>query len=221
MAVMFMIMGVVSARVVEHVGTKLTVAVGLLIAAGGMVVVATNDAGSSYLQLLVGIVGISFGTGLVMAPATTSIMEALPRARAGVGSAVNDTTRQIGGAMGVAVVGSLFAAAYSSAIEKHAPGLGLAGSTIDKARQSAGAALEAAHAIGGSVGRAFTNAVNDAFVHGMRVGLGASVVIAVGGAGLALRFLPARGREHHLNATELLPVDVVVDDMELDLATEP
>jgi hypothetical protein len=64
----------------------------------------------------------------------------------------------------------------------------------------------------------------------MRVGLGASVVVALGGAVLALRFLPARGREHHLNATERFPIDaavdiVVVDDAqlgaELDLAREP
>jgi EmrB/QacA subfamily drug resistance transporter len=224
MAVTFMIMGPVSARVVERFGTKLTVAVGLFIAAGGMVVVATNDAGTPYVQVLAGILGISFGTGLVMAPATTSIMETLPRARAGVGSAVNDTTRQVGGAMGVAVVGSLFAAGYRSAIEAHATGLGLAGATIERARQSAGAALEAAHSLGGAVGRALTAVVDDAFVHGMRVGLGASALVALGGALLALRFLPARGREHHLNATERFPVDIVVDDAQfdpqLDLARE-
>jgi hypothetical protein len=152
-------------------------------------------------------------------------MEALPRSRAGVGSAVNDTTRQVGGAMGVAVVGSLFAAGYRASIDAHARGLGLAGATIQRARQSAGAALEAANAAGGAVGRALTAVVDDAFVHGMRVGLGASVVVALGGAVLALRFLPARGREHHLNASERFPVDVVVDDAqldaELDLAREP
>jgi hypothetical protein len=57
--------------------------------------------------------------------------------------------------------------------------------------------------------------VDDAFVHGMRVGLGAGAVIALAGAGLAFKFLPARGSEHHLNATELLPLDVVIDDDEL------
>jgi hypothetical protein len=139
--------------------------------------------------------------------------------------------------MGVAVVGSLFAAGYRASIDAHAKGLGLAGATIQRARQSAGAALEAAGAVGGTVGRALTAVVDDAFVHGMRVGLGASVVVAVGGAVLALRFLPARGREHHLNATDQfpaegpaevpvdVPVDVVVDDTrleaELDLAREP
>ncbi|HZP31096.1 MAG TPA: MFS transporter [Acidimicrobiia bacterium] len=220
MAAMFMIMGPVSARIVEHVGTKRTVATGLLFGAAGMLVVATNDAASPYLQVFAGIVTISFGMGLVMAPATASIMEALPRARAGVGSAVNDTTRQVGGAMGVAVVGSLFASAYRSSIETRAHDLGIASAVVDRARESAGAALAAARNIGGGVGRAFARVIDDSFVHGMRVGLGASAGICLVGAALAIRFLPARGREHHLNASELVPVDIVVDDAELDAAPQ-
>ena len=215
MAVMFMIMGPVSARLAERVGTKLTVTAGLVFGALGMAVVATNDAGSPYLQVFAGVITISFGMGLVMAPATASIMQALPRSKAGVGSAVNDTTRQVGGAMGVAVMGSLFASAYSSSIDAHVPGLGLASGAVDRAGQSVGAALSVAHAAGGSVGRALTSVVDDAFVHGMRVGLGAGAVIALAGAVLAFKFLPARGSEHHLNATELLPLDVVIDDDEL------
>jgi MFS family permease len=219
MAVVFMIMGPLSARLVERIGTKLTVASGLIAGAFGMVIVATNDAHSPYIQVFAGVVTIAFGMGLVMGPSTASIMEALPRAKAGVGSAVNDTTRQVGGAMGVAVVGSLFAAAYRSSIDSHAAALGLSGPVIDKAGQSVGAALAAARAVGGGVGRAFTAVVNDSFVHGMRVGLGASVVICVIGAVLAFRYLPARGHEHHLNATEYLPDAIVIDDEELETVT--
>ncbi len=215
MAVMFMIMGPVSARLVERIGTKLTVTSGLVSGALGMIVVATNNAHSPYLQVFAGIITISFGMGLVMAPATESIMGALPRAKAGVGSAVNDTTRQVGGAMGVAVVGSLFASAYRSSINSHLPGLGLAAGAAAKARDSVGAALSVAHSAGGSVGRAFTTIIDDSFVHGMRVGLGAAAGISLVGAVLAIKFLPARGNEHHLNATELLPLDVVIDDDEL------
>jgi MFS family permease len=230
MAVVFMIMGPVSARIVERVGTKLTVASGLVVGAAGVLVVATNDAQSPYAQVFAGIITIAFGMGLVMAPATASIMEALPRSKAGVGSAVNDTTRQVGGAMGVAVVGSLFAAGYRSAIDAHATGLGLTAHAVDQARQSVGAALAVAHAAGGDVARAFTTMIDDAFVHGMRVGLSAAAVVCAGGAILAFRYLPARGREHHLNAEERVPADVTVahgtiDDVELvlepDLATEP
>jgi EmrB/QacA subfamily drug resistance transporter len=230
MAVVFMIMGPVSARIVERIGTKLTVASGLVVGAAGVLVVATNDAQSPYAQVFAGIITIAFGMGLVMAPATASIMEALPRSKAGVGSAVNDTTRQVGGAMGVAVVGSLFAAGYRSAIDAHAAGLGLTAHAVDQARQSVGAALAVAHAAGGDVARAFTSMIDDAFVHGMRVGLSAAAVVCAGGAILAFRYLPARGREHHLNAEERAPADVTVahgaiDEVELvlepDLATEP
>jgi EmrB/QacA subfamily drug resistance transporter len=219
MAVVFMIMGPLSARIVERIGTKLTVTSGLIAGGLGMFIVATNDARSPYIQVFLGVVTIAFGMGLVMGPSTASIMEALPRAKAGVGSAVNDTTRQVGGAMGVAVVGSLFAAAYRSSIDSHAAALGLSGSIVDRAGQSVGAALNAANAVGGAAGRAFTAVVNDAFVHGMRVGLGASVVICLVGAVLAFRYLPARGQEHHLNATEYLPVDIVIDDAQLETVT--
>ena len=72
-----------------------------------------------------------------------------------------------------------------------------------------------AHSAGGSVGRALTGVIDDSFVHGMRVGLGAAAGIALVGAVFAVKFLPARGGEHHLNATELLPVDIVIDDDQL------
>ena len=131
MAVMFMIMGPVSARLVERIGTKLTVTSGLVSGAAGMLVVATNDAHSPYLQVFAGIITISFGMGLVMAPATESIMGALPRSKAGVGSAVNDTTRQVGGAM-VSPWSAASSPAYRSAIDAHVPGLGLAAGAVDK-----------------------------------------------------------------------------------------
>ena len=88
---------------------------------------------------------MAVGMGLVMAPATESIMGSLPRAKAGVGSAVNDTTRQVGGALGVAVVGSVMTSAYGPRIARRSRRSGLHASpaTVDQAKQGLGFALAA------------------------------------------------------------------------------
>ncbi len=97
------VMGVVSpvsARLVEQVGTKVVVTVGLVVAAVGLALASAIDAGSGYGPLLASMVVLALGMSLTMAPATESIMGSLPPAKAGVGSAVNDTTRELGGALG-------------------------------------------------------------------------------------------------------------------------
>src|SRR5262249_17814763 len=115
-AITMMIVAPSSARIVEHVGTKLVVASGLAIASLALLsFAAVPSQHVSYPgQLLWRLVLLAVGMGLVMAPATESIMGSLPRAKAGVGSAVNDTTRQVGGALGVAVLGSVMTSAYGS-----------------------------------------------------------------------------------------------------------
>lgn len=99
----------VSARLVELVGTKVVVAAGLVVAALGSAIASTLSVSSGYGRLLASMVVLALGISLTMAPATESIMGSLPAAKAGVGSAVNDTTRELGGALGVAVLGSLLA----------------------------------------------------------------------------------------------------------------
>ena len=103
----------VSARVVEHVGTKLVVAAGLLVVAGGLGLLSTVGIDDGYGLVAASLAVLGTGMGLTMAPATESIMGALPLAKAGVGSAMNDTTRKVGGALGVAVLGSVLAGTLS------------------------------------------------------------------------------------------------------------
>src|SRR5262249_31753139 len=91
-------------------GYKAMVATGLTIVAGGLGVLSTATVNSGYGLILGVIVTMGLGMGLAMTPATDSIMGSLPRDKAGVGSAVNDTTREVGGALGVAILGSLLAA---------------------------------------------------------------------------------------------------------------
>ena len=72
---------------------------------------------------------------MAMAPATESVMGSLPREKAGVGSAVNDTTRQMGGALGVAIIGSVVASAYASRAAKVSRDHGVTGAALDRARR--------------------------------------------------------------------------------------
>jgi EmrB/QacA subfamily drug resistance transporter len=97
-------------RLVERVGARRVGPVGLLLLAAGLIIISTMGIGSSYWHLLAG--GLLFGLGMALAapPATAAIVESLPDEKQGVGSAVNDASREVGGALGIAVLGSVLAA---------------------------------------------------------------------------------------------------------------
>jgi hypothetical protein len=122
-------------------------------------------------------------------------MGALPPSKAGVGSAMNDTTRQMGGALGVAVLGSVFASVYRSGVSADLRGLGLSGSQLTQAQDSSGGALSVAGQLPGQVGETVTSLARSAFVDGMSVALfvGAGVVLV--SALIVFAFLPARAAD--------------------------
>ena len=108
-------------EVVEWLGTKRVVVTGMLIFATGLVVASTSTVDSGYPRIVIAMVLMGSGMGLALAPATESIMGSLPRDKAGVGSAVNDTSREVGGALGVAVVGSMLSSIYGSRFLDNVP----------------------------------------------------------------------------------------------------
>jgi EmrB/QacA subfamily drug resistance transporter len=181
-----------SARLVERAGTKLVVAAGLLVAAGALWLLSTVQLGDGYGLVAATLALLGIGMGLTVAPATESIMGSLPLARAGVGSAMNDTTRQVGGALGVAVLGSVLAAGYGAAMES-----ALRGAPPGIAR-AAGDSIGAAATIAawlGPAGQGLLEAARSAFIQGMgdavQVGAGVAALAAL----LVLLFLPACGRQ--------------------------
>jgi EmrB/QacA subfamily drug resistance transporter len=178
-------------KLVERIGTKLVVVLGLSIVAVGLflysvMTVMSSIVGGAGVRLLFGV-----GMGLVMAPATESIMGSLPKAKAGVGSAVNDTTRQAGGALGVAVIGSVFAARYHAAVD--VPD-GIPAAARPLVHDSIGKALEATSEfrLSPELTRTVHDAASAAFIEGMRLAAWVGAVIVVGAAFVAYRFLPAR-----------------------------
>ena len=112
------------------------------------------------------------GMGLAGAPATESIMGSLPPDRANIGSAVNDTTRELGGALGVAIVGSIMSSLYAAR-------------AADRSTPELGAAVQG--------GTALADAAREAFVHAMSRASIVVALVAVVGAVIAWRYLPARG----------------------------
>jgi hypothetical protein len=119
-------------------------------------------------------------------------MGSLPPSRAGVGSAVNDTTRQTGGALGVAVIGSIFAARYHHEIGSLSF---LPAGVRESARESIGTSLDVARRLGGSIGDRLNHAGIEAFLGAMRVTYVVSVLIIVLAMGVAYRYLPAHAPE--------------------------
>lgn len=101
-----------SPRLVKQFGKRRVVATGMLIVTSGITILAAINLTPNYLHLAVAMSVTAFGLGLAMSPTTDLLMSSVPRARAGMGSAMNDTTRELGGALGVAVLGSLLASHY-------------------------------------------------------------------------------------------------------------
>jgi len=140
---------------------------------------------------------VLYGTGMGMtsAPATEAIMGVVPRAKAGVGSAVNDATRLLGGTLGVAVIGSVYASIYASHLTNHLP-RALPGALAGAAHQSVGAALGVASGVGhaGHVGLAHLvhRAATGAFIDGLSAGCVVAGGVALAGAIMAAWLLPAQ-----------------------------
>jgi EmrB/QacA subfamily drug resistance transporter len=189
-------------RIVDRIGTRAVVTLGLLIVAAAMAGRVGFTVHTTYTGILLTQCLFALGMGLTIAPATASIMGAVSSARAGVGSAINDTTRQVGGALGVAVMGSVGASLYRHAISGSAAAAHLPSRALD----SVGSTLAASTGLPAAARVASVDAARHAFIHGLDVASLVAVVIALVGAAIAARFLPAPERATE-SVVGVLPVD--------------
>ena len=184
-----------SATMVKRFGAK-------AVCAGGLSLVTLSFSGYQFVDERTPIAFVMFllllqGSGMahVIAPATESIMSTLPRERAGAGSAVNTTVRQVGGALGVAILGSILSASYRAAITPalEAPGLrGLPAAARDLAGESIGGTQLVAERLPAALRGPLETASVQAFVDAMHsTALGSALVAAIGVA-VVLRWLPGR-----------------------------
>jgi MFS family permease len=193
-ALTMMVTAPMSARIVERLGTKRVVTFGLTVVACALTLMSFLTRTTPYPIAITMFCLMAVGMGMTMAPATESVMGALPRDKAGVGSAVNDTTRQMGGALGVAVIGSVVTSIYAHGVSDVAGDYALSGPGLAQARQSLGGALEVASGLGSRAG-AFVVDVKDAFVVSLSSGLRLGALVVLGAAFVAWRFLPARAHD--------------------------
>ena len=167
----------VAPRLAARRGPTPLMGAGLALTASGLLVLSALGAGSSYWHLLAGLLVLGTGVGLATAPATTAIVSALPQAKQGVASAVNDTARELGGALGIAVLGSVLADIYAGGVDDAT--VGLPAGARAAAADSLGFVSEASTRFG-ERGARLLEAAQQSFVDGV------AVAFVVGAAVLAL-----------------------------------
>jgi EmrB/QacA subfamily drug resistance transporter len=185
--------GPMSAKLAGRFGTRNVVAAGLTIVAGALILLSGADVDSGYGLVAASLVLLGLGMGATMAPATESIMSSVPLNHAGVGSAMNDTVRMVGGTLGVAILGSLLSSGYGADMEPAVESL--PPSAADAASDSVGHAGVVADQIGGNAGAALNHAAEAAFTSAMSTTLTVAAATALAGALLALVVLPRQERE--------------------------
>ncbi len=165
MAVIILPLSAIAPRIAERVGNRAVIAAGLGCMVVGFALLARLDTASTYTDLLVGMLVFSGGLALSATPATNIIVDSLPADKQGVASAMNDVTRELGAALGIALLGSLFSAGYRSALTLPAAVPPQAAGSI---RESPAAGMHvAADPQLGALGPSVHDAVRDAFVTGL------------------------------------------------------
>jgi predicted MFS family arabinose efflux permease len=177
-ALVYMIATPRSAGLVVRFGQRRVVSSGLIIAAVGLLVLSRATVTTSYWYVALGLMITAAGMGMTTAPSTGAIMQSLPLEKAGVGSAVNDTTREVGGALGVAVFGSIVASKFHSVLAGKVAGLPAAAS------HTLGAALQTASKTPGARGAVVAHAARDAYVQGFDLTLVIAAAVALAASGL-------------------------------------
>jgi EmrB/QacA subfamily drug resistance transporter len=194
-AISIAVASIVGPRIVERIGTTAVVAGGLVIFAAGLAWASTADAATPYIEIALQMVLLGGGLGLTTAPATESIMGSLSADKAGVGSAVNDTTRELGGTLGVAIVGSVFASIYSGRLSDSAVVAGLPAEVRTTMERSMAAAQRVIGQLPQGMVPDVRAAVNSAFLDGLQIGSLVCAAIALGAAIVVAWLLPARARQ--------------------------
>ena len=188
-AVTLLVTAPMGPSVVARFGARNVMTVGIGSAALGFVAIALAGPATSYVWIAVALVLVGGGMAMLMPPATTAIVTSLPTNKAGVGSAVNDTTREVGGAIGIALMGSLLAIGYRSSLDGALDALPEPAREV--AADSIGGLLQAISDVSPDVAASVAAAGADAFSNGMQLAMFAAAgVLAVTGV-LIYRLYPA------------------------------
>jgi EmrB/QacA subfamily drug resistance transporter len=175
-------------RLSVRFGAHKTVAAGMVCVGTGLLLLRALDVNTPFPYILGALCLSTAGFALAMSPMTASIMSAVPPRRAGAGSATNDASRELGAALGVAVMGSLAASKYTTAVDPITADLPTR--LRDAARGSIAGAVRAAASLPGPVGRALRGAADVAFIDGLHLAVTAGGLLAFSAAVIMYRFFP-------------------------------
>jgi EmrB/QacA subfamily drug resistance transporter len=189
-----------------RIGSRWVVAAGLASMGAGLLVVAFNCQPTTayWGPIVISMVLLSLGLSLVNAPATEAVMGSLAADQIGAGAAVNNTTRELGGTLGVAIFGSVFASAYAPKLLAAYGTVPVPSTAREAATHSVAAALEVAARAPAPLQEGFARAATSAFSSGLRLSCLVGVLVTLLGALAAARFLPGRGQDEAQSVGALL-----------------
>jgi EmrB/QacA subfamily drug resistance transporter len=213
MAPIMILVSPMTPRLSARFGANRVVAAGMGAVTLGLLMFRGLTPHTSYWYILISIIPLVGGMALSMSPMTASIMSAVPPRRAGAGSAMNDATRELGAALGIALMGSLAASRYTSGLARVTARL--PATVQHQAATSLAGALSAAGTIGGPGGRVLTVGAQDAFIDGIRLAVTVGAGLSAIAAGVVFRRLPRQAA--HRSATSA-SVEAVEATAELGLA---
>jgi DHA2 family multidrug resistance protein-like MFS transporter len=181
----------------------------------GLLLLTRITVGSGALQIDATLVLVGLGAGLGLPVLTDTVMAAVPEDEAGVGSAVNDVSRQLGGALGVAVIGSIVSGAYRSHLRSTQPG-GISQTAERAAQQSIGVATQTAKSLPQPTAEKLLHAANTAYVNAITHGFYVSAVVMAAALVVALSLLPRRTRARQAQSRHDPAVVGSLADQDLD-----
>lgn len=196
-ALSFFIMSQQAVRISKRFSARQAIAFGIGLASVGMLSMAlTFQVDTPYLLTAVGQVLLSVGMGMAVSPATNVIMSSVPPEKAGVGSAVNDTTRELGGALGVAILGTVMFANYRQGVQQIA---NLFPQLSSDVTQQIASSIQAAHAVAATMpsqmAKVVVDTANGAFVNGITQAMFIGAAISALGALIVFFALPATAKQ--------------------------
>jgi len=196
MMVVMMPLSGVAPTIAQRIGTRRVLLLGVGLFAVGLMLLATMvSASGGYWSVLPGLLVVALAIGLCMSPSTMTITESLPPEKQGVASALNDTVRELGGAVGIALLGSLVSAGYRSSVGGAT--MNLAPGLANRVEEGIGSAFGAANDLGADAPRVL-DAAHDALVDGWRLSMWFGVALAAG----AFLFVVFRGPRPAVEAEE-------------------
>jgi hypothetical protein len=181
-----------SAVLVRFIGSKFTIAVGLALIAAGLWEISDVSITTTFGDTVAGMILLGAGAGLTLPTATASVVGSVPAGDTGVASAANDTAIQLGGAVGVAVIGSVLSTRYQDRIGATLVGQHLSQQIVADIQGSLGGALAVAAQAPKQSGELLARAARSAFASGMDLGALVTVAVALAGCLFALALLPNR-----------------------------